>query len=156
MLEGETLVQRAVRVCRDAGCTRVVVVDGAVPLEVRDAELVHCDDWAAGPGASLRAGAQRIGDDAVLVLLVDQWRVTAEQLKRLLAAKGPVAAAHYAGSLAVPVRFEPSHAHILRELGDGEGAKQWLRTHASEVTGVSMPEAEDDLDTAEQLARFQI
>jgi CTP:molybdopterin cytidylyltransferase MocA len=156
MLEGETLVQRAVRVCREAGCTRVVVVEGAVRLEVSDAELVHCDDWAEGPGASLRAGARHIGDDAVLVLLVDQWRVTAEHLRQLLAAKGPVVAAHYAGALGVPVRFEPSHAHILRELSNGQGAKQWLRTQASEVTAVAMPEAEDDLDTAEQLARFQI
>lgn len=156
-LDGETLVHRAVRVCRAAGCARVVVVEGAVSLgSVAGAEVVRCEGWAAGPGASLRAGAQTITSGAALVLLVDQWRVTAEHLRVVLDAKGPVVAAHYAGGLGVPARFDASHVQVLRALDDSSGAKAWLRANAAVVTAVGMPEAEDDLDTADQLARFQI
>jgi len=156
-LDGETLVQRAVRVCREAGCARVVVVEGAVSLgSLEGAEVVRCEAWAAGPGASLRAGVQTITSGAVLVLLVDQWRVTAEHLRALLAAKGPVVAAHYAGGLGVPARFDEAQAQVLRALDDSSGAKSWLRANASAVTALGLPEAEDDLDTADQLVRFQI
>lgn len=155
-LQGEPLVRRAVRVALEAGCARAVVVEGAVPLGEAlaglEVELVRCDDWAKGPGASLRAGARAIGDEATLVLLVDQHRVTREHVRALLDAPGEVAAAHYAGALGVPARFGASRAHVLRELQDAEGAKQWLRQNAVLVTAVPMPEALFDLDTPEQLA----
>ncbi len=156
LLHGEPLVHRAARLALEAGCARVVVVEGAVPLRPLlgelPVELVRCEGWAAGPGASLRAGAEVVGEGAVLVLLVDQWRVTAAHLRDVLTAPGDVAAAAYAGGLGVPARF-PS-ARVLRELPDGQGAKAWLRREAARVTAVPMPEAEDDLDTPAQLAAF--
>lgn len=157
-LRGETLVHRAARLALEAGCTRAVVVEGAVPLsaalEDLEVELVRCEDWAKGPGASLRAGAMAIGDEAVLVLLVDQHRVTREHLRALLEAPGEVAAAHYAGALGVPARFGARHARVLRALDDAQGAKQWLRQHAEQVTAVPMAEGLFDLDTPEQLAEL--
>lgn len=159
-LRGEPLVHRAVRVAFEAGCERVVLVEGAVPLAAAVADLapvmlVRCDDWAKGPGASLRAGAQVIDSGAVLVLLVDQYRLEAAQLRALLDAPGEVAAAHYAGQLGVPARFGPSATQVLRALPDETGARAWLRAHAARVAAVAMPEAEADLDTPDDLAAFQ-
>ena len=158
-LRGETLIARAVRVAREAGCARIIVVEGAVPLAEAVAslhvELVPCADWERGPGASLRAGAKAAGDDAVLVLLADQWRVTGAHLRALLDAPGSVAAAFYAGALGVPARFDPASAQVLGALSDDQGAKAWLRREAFRVTPVPMPEAEVDLDTAAQLADLQ-
>lgn len=157
-LRGEPLIHRAVRVALEAGCARAVVVEGAVSLREALAELpvelVRCEAWAKGPGASLRAGARAIGDEATLVLLVDQHRVTSEHLRALLLAPGDVAAARYAGALGVPARFSAGHAHVLRELGDAQGAKQWLRQHAEGVTAVELPEGAFDLDTPAQLAEL--
>ncbi len=160
-VDGEALVHRAARLALEAGCTRVLVVEGAVPLKASLAslpvEIVRCVDWAAGPGASLRAGARAAADDeALLVLLVDQWKVTADQLRALIAAPGDVAAAAYAGGLGVPARFGPSLGWVLRELADDQGAKGWLRREAARVTAVPMPEAEVDLDTPAQLERLRL
>lgn len=152
-LAGVTLVQRAVDLARAAGCARVVVVEGAVPLEVEHATVVRCEGWAAGPGASLKRGLQALApDEAALVLLVDQWALEVASLARLLETDGAVVAAHYDGTLGAPVRFAPSHHHVLRELDDAHGAHAWLRAHPHEVTPVAMPEAAFDLDTPEALA----
>lgn len=158
-LKNETLVHRAVRVALEAGCTRVIVIEGAIPL--RDAlsdlpiELVTCTNWKSGPGASLKAGANAAGDTELLVLLADQYAVTAEHLRTLINAQGEIAAAHYAGTLGVPARFSAKYAQVLRELPDGAGAKAWLKDHPDLVTAVPLPEAELDLDSPEQLAAFQ-
>lgn len=156
---GETLVHRAARVALEAGCARVLVVEGAVPLRAAltdlPVELVTCADWKRGPGASLRAGAQAAGEDALLVLLVDQHEVTASHLRALLDAPGEVAAAHYAGALGVPARFSPKYAGVLHFLPDAGGAKGWLRANAALVTPVDLPSAEVDLDTPDQLIKLQ-
>lgn len=158
-LQGEALVHRAARIALEAGCARVLVVEGAVPLRAVLADLpvevVTCAGWRQGPGASLRAGALAAGEVALLVLLADQHRVTVHHLRQLLSAPGEVAAAHYAGGLGVPARFSQKHGHVLRELTDTGGAKAWLRSHPELVTAVPMPEAELDLDTPGQLAGLQ-
>lgn len=156
---GETLVHRAARVALEAGCSRVLIIEGAVSLRAALADLpvevVTCSDWKRGPGATLRAGALAAGEDTLLVLLVDQHRVNAEHLRALLEAPGELAAAHYAGALGVPARFAPKHAAVLRSLPDEGGAKGWLRANGHLVTPVVMPDAEVDLDTADQLPNLQ-
>ena len=157
--DGETLVHRAARIALEAGCKRVLVIEGAVELREALADLpverVFCAEWARGPGASLSAGARAAGDVALMVLLADQYAVTATHLRALLAAPGEVAAARYAGQLGVPARFSAPYAAVLRELPDSGGAKGWLRTHASLVTPVDLPDAELDLDTPDHLINFQ-
>lgn len=156
---GETLVHRAARIALEAGCTRVMVIEGAISLREALAdlpiELVRCAQWQRGPGASLSAGARVAGDVALMVLLADQYAVTAAHLRALLAAPGQVAAAHYGGELGVPARFSAPYAAVLRALPDSSGAKGWLRAHAQLVTPVEMPEGELDLDTPDQLIDFQ-
>jgi choline kinase len=44
-VDGVRLVDRAVRMLRDAGCTPIVVVSGAAPVEVAGAVVVHNTDW---------------------------------------------------------------------------------------------------------------
>lgn len=158
-LAGEALVHRAARVALESGCSRVLVVEGAVPLGEVLADLpverVRCEHWRLGPGASLRAGAQAAGEVPVLVLLADQYRVTAEHLRALLTAEGEVVAARYTQQLGVPARFSEKYVGVLQSLPDSAGAKGWLRAHAQLVTSIDLPEAELDLDSPDQLAHFQ-
>lgn len=158
-LDGEALVHRAARLALEAGCSRVLVVEGAVPLRAALADLavevLTCPSWRLGPGASLREAALAAGDVSVLVLLADQHGVTADHLRALLFAQGEVAAAQYGGGLGVPARFSSTYASVLRDLPSSSGAKAWLRAHASLVTPVPMPHAELDLDTPDQLRGLQ-
>lgn len=158
-LDGEPLVRRSARLALEAGCSPVVLVEGATSLETAlaglDVERVPCPEWAAGPGASLARGASAVGARAsrVVVLLVDQYRVDREDLAALLAAPGEVAAASYGDSLGVPARFGADFLEVLTGLAKDRGAKPWLLANRPRVTAVPMPHAAIDLDTPADLAQ---
>jgi CTP:molybdopterin cytidylyltransferase MocA len=86
----------------------VVVVAGAHPLDV-DASVVECDDWARGPGASLRCGLASlpVEAEAALVVLADGPDLDPRALDRVVAAwredGGDVVAATYGGVRLHPV-----------------------------------------------------
>jgi nicotine blue oxidoreductase len=87
---------------------RIVVVEGAYPLVLRSrVSVVRADDWARGPGASLRAGLAALGDDVThaLVVLADGPSLDPGAVERVLAARGrgPVLAASYDGTRDHPV-----------------------------------------------------
>jgi len=87
------------------------------------------------------------------VLLVDQPRVDAAALHRLLVAwrrrPGVPAAARYAGRAGVPAMLPRRHWRAARALRGDEGARSLLR--GVQVTLVDMPEAALDVDTPEDL-----
>lgn len=90
----------------------VVVVEGAHRLEpdpLRESDsrfsVVHCDEWAEGPGASLRCGLAALGDDVTraVVVLADGPDLDPQAIERLLARHEPVLAASYDGTRSHPV-----------------------------------------------------
>ena len=91
----------------------VVVVEGAHPLDELRADpsqsrrVVHCENWARGPGASLRCGLAALGTGVThaLVVLADGPELDAQAVERLLAHRddGPVLAASYDGTRSHPV-----------------------------------------------------
>ena len=78
---------------------KVVVVQGAYPLEAPGARLVDCERWADGPGASLRCGLAALSDDVThaLVVLADGPSLDTRAVERLVERRGegPVVAASY-------------------------------------------------------------
>ncbi len=85
----------------EAGVGELVVVEGAHPLcvDLTQARVVHCEDWALGPGASLRAGLAALGPETTraAVVLADGPGLDPRAVERLLASDAPVAAATYDG-----------------------------------------------------------
>ena len=86
----------------------VVVVAGAYELEA-DAEIVLCNTWEEGPGASLRCGLEALGTgvEAAVVALADGPELSPEAVDRVIEAwqegRGEVLAASYAGVRGHPV-----------------------------------------------------
>ena len=76
--QGERLVDRGVRLLREAGCQEVVVVLGAWVGEVADATVVINSEWESGQASSLLKGLDSlpVGAERVCVLLVDQIGMT--------------------------------------------------------------------------------
>src|SRR5262249_60325665 len=62
----------------------VVVVAGAYELEA-DAEIVLCNTWEEGPGASLRCGLEALGTgvEAAVVALADGPELSPEAVDRV-------------------------------------------------------------------------
>ncbi len=91
----------------DAPVDEIVIVSGAYPIEEGDAielgeaRVVSCPDWALGPGASLRCGLAALGDEveAALVVLADGPYLDRRAIERVLAHRdqADVVAASYDG-----------------------------------------------------------
>jgi CTP:molybdopterin cytidylyltransferase MocA len=78
----------------------VVVVTGAHEVET-DARVVHCPDWARGPGASLRCGLRDLDTEAAVVVLADGPSLDPRAVDRVIDAwrrgEGDALAATYDG-----------------------------------------------------------
>jgi molybdenum cofactor cytidylyltransferase len=121
--------------------------------------VVYNASWRAGLAGSLRMGLDALPASAraALVTVVDQPNVDVGSLSRLIAAwrkrPGAPAAARYAGRAGVPAILPRRLWHAAGSLEGDVGARALLR-RARDLTLVEMPEAELDVDTAEDLARL--
>jgi CTP:molybdopterin cytidylyltransferase MocA len=162
-LDNERLVDRAVRILVDGGCTPVVVVSGAVALSVEGTQVVPNPLWPTGMGSSLRAGLDALAGPSVsaavsaaVVMLVDTPWLSPEAVRRLAACAGasPAAIATYGGRRGHPVLLAAEIWSEVAELAQGDvAAKAWLRSHPEQVlevdcTGLGDPR---DVDRPEDL-----
>ncbi|MFC9508431.1 NTP transferase domain-containing protein [Streptomyces sp. NPDC057002] len=167
---GRPLVEHAVRVLREGGCSRVHVVLGARSEEVRertalpDCVLVDNPDWEQGMGTSLRAGLDSLagtGARAALVSLVDQPGIGAEAVARVLGAyKGEesLVSAAYAGVRGHPVLFGAAHwAGIAATATGDRGARAYLKEHEPAIELVECGDVARpfDIDTEADLAHLE-
>ncbi len=92
-----------------ASCVdEIVVVAGAHALET-DVRVVECEDWARGPGASLRCGLQALAPEteAAVVVLADGPHLAPAAIDRVIAVwretGAELLAASYGGDRGHPV-----------------------------------------------------
>lgn len=156
-LGGETLLERAVRVAREAGCRPVVVVLGASAELVRsqcslgDAVVVVNDDWASGMGSSIGCGVCHLRDaDGCVVMTCDMPAVTSAHLRLLMT--GETAASMYAGRRGVPAYFPADRFAELMSLRGDAGARELL----GDARTVELVGGEMDVDTPMDLARAEV
>lgn len=167
---GRPLVEHAVRVLREGGCSRVHVVLGARSEEVRaradlaDCVLVDNPAWEQGMGTSLRAGLESLaGTDAraALVSLVDQPGIGPRAVARVLGAgtgEESLVSAAYDGVRGHPVLFGAAHwAGIAATATGDRGARAYLKEHADAVERVECGDVAEayDIDTEADLAHLE-
>jgi CTP:molybdopterin cytidylyltransferase MocA len=159
MLGGETLLERSVRVARDAGCLPVVVVVGAHYVQVLgssilgDAVPVINDEWEEGMASSIRLGVRALefaarDAEGVLLMTCDQPAVTAKHLFRLML-RVEVKASRYAGKNGIPAFFPKKYFDKLMELKGDAGARELL----AEARYEELENGELDVDTVKDLER---
>ena len=161
MIDGERLVDRAVRVLHDAGCTPVYVVAGAAPLvDLRSSvTVVDNPDWPTGMGSSVRRGLAAVAEDAVVIMVVDTPGIGAAVVRRLVDANAGGATAvvaTYGGAPRNPVLLARQHFPDAAELAVGDvGARAFLAAHPGLVTRVECSDIGDpaDIDTPDDVRR---
>ena len=134
--EGERLVDRAVRVLREAGCDPVFVILGAWEGQVDDALVIVNHGWEEGMGSSLRIALKWVNAtteaDYALITLVDLPGLTSEAVTRVIDAPAGIAVAGFDGERGHPVRIPRSHFRELIDIVAGdEGARNFLALHDS-------------------------
>lgn len=163
-LAGCTLAERGVALLRDGGADPVIVVAGAIGVEIGGVLTVHNPDWESGMGSSLATGLRALGRgdaEAAVIALADQPLVGAAAVGRLIAAfrsGATVAVAAYHGQPRNPVLIARQRWPAVLELATGDtGARAFLRAHPGLVTLVECGDtgSPDDIDTPEDLARVR-
>jgi CTP:molybdopterin cytidylyltransferase MocA len=159
---GEPLARRGVALLRDGGAAPIVMVTGAVAVDLPGVLTVHNPAWRTGMGSSLAAGLATVPDGAAaaVIALVDQPLIGSEAVRRLIAAHvagASVAVAAYQGAPRNPVLLAREHwpAVIALAVGDA-GARPFLRAYPDLVTLVECGDTgrPDDLDTRSDLDRL--
>lgn len=161
-LGGQSLAARGVDLLRSGGADLVIVVTGAVAVDLPAARTVQNPRWRDGMGSSFAAGLAAIPGDcaAAVVALADQPLVGAESVRRLIAAfteGAVVAVAAYDGQPRNPVLLARQHWAEATALAVGDvGARPFLRAHPELITLVECGDTgrPDDIDTAEDLDRI--
>jgi molybdenum cofactor cytidylyltransferase len=157
-LGGETLLERAARVVREAGLNPIyVVVSGGHDVDFGVGKMDGCtplfnEGASEGMASSIRVGvraAAEAGADGVVVMACDQPAVSAGHLRELMAGGSEVVASEYAGRRGVPAYFPASAFKELVELRGDVGARELLRG----ARAVELPGGELDVDTVEDLER---
>lgn len=167
-LDGERLVERGVRTLDAAGCAPVVVVLGAAADEIRaradlgPARVVVNSAWREGMGGSVRCGLAAVTaaaerPAAAVIALVDQPAITAEAVRRLVAAwadGAEIAVASYQGERGNPVLLDRAHWPAAARHARGDrGARGLLAARADIVRYVACEDVADprDVDTPADL-----
>jgi CTP:molybdopterin cytidylyltransferase MocA len=168
-LNGQTLAERGVALLRAGGADPILVVTGAVSLDLDGTVTVDNPQWRTGMGSSLRAALRALTESgtedgtsigAVVVALADQPLVGGEAVARLIGAYrrgATVAVAAYDGKPRNPVLLAREHwPEVIATATGDQGARAFLRSRPELVTLVECGDTgrPDDIDTPADLARI--
>jgi len=166
-IDGEPLLQRAIRCAQQAGASPVFVVLGADRELIRNAidfgaaSIVVSENWEEGLASSIRAGVQAAAGSAGLLLMTcDQPRVTAEHLRAMIekfeGRPEPVlVASTYAGVRGTPAIFPREAEGDLLALRGDRGARVLLHQPTWPVISLPLEGGEIDIDCPDDLKRIR-
>jgi CTP:molybdopterin cytidylyltransferase MocA len=170
-LGGETLLERALRLAKEAGASPVVAVLGAhfaqicATISFNDAVPVLNDHWEQGISTSIHAGLRALEDCApqtsgALVMSCDQPRLTVAHLRALIKAfhahtTPSIVASFYAGVHGVPAVFPRDVFSQLQALRGDKGARALLAHPPCPLIALPFMGGEVDIDLPGDLAHLE-
>jgi CTP:molybdopterin cytidylyltransferase MocA len=169
---GESLLERALRLAREAGASPVLVVLGAnfapicATIPFNEAIPVFNEKWQQGMSTSIHAGLSEAdvrapGATGALVMTCDQPRFSASHLHSLLLAfsaaqtEPTIVASNYAGIYGIPAVFPRSVYPKLYALHGDKGARALLTKPPCRIVAVACSGCEIDIDLPEDLAHLE-
>lgn len=170
IFEGESLLERSLRLAREAGAAPVLAVLGAnfasicAAVSFENAIPVLNDQWESGMASSIHAGLNeaevRAPEHAgLLVMTCDQPRLSAQHLHNLLKAfqehkAESIIASEYADTKGIPAVLPRSVFHALRALHGDKGARSLFTRAACPVLALPFEGGEIDIDLPTDLAEL--
>lgn len=161
--QGQTLIQRAIALLEKTMC-EILVITGAHHSDIsqhlteisKDQYVVFNQDWQQGMSSSIKTAVRHCPEDCagIMFITVDQVQITQSDIQSLMQRWqqdcSRIVCAKYAEHKGIPAIFPKSSFSTLLELQDDKGARNIIKS-SSNVRVVSMPNAELDIDTVEQL-----
>ncbi len=171
-LDGETLIERSVRVAHQAGVKRVLVILGALAQRIRPVLqppspsfiILENTQWQQGLSSSIRLGMDHLRAcpdcDGALLMTCDQPHITAAHLHALLSTfdahqRQCLVASGYGAIVGIPAVFPRALFPALSVLTGDEGARSLLRSTTGPAPVVVPCEAASlDIDTPDDEAQL--
>jgi len=168
--KGESLISRAVRAGKEAGCDPIITVLGAHSEKIHEeidsdtAQIIQNQNWEEGIGSSIRAGLSKLLKlhpeiYETIIMLCDQPFVDSILLENIIRKRRStgkeIVASAYGDTVGVPVLYSKICFPELLALKGDEGAQKLLFRHLQEVTTVPFPKGVVDIDTAEDYERLK-
>lgn len=172
-IDGETLIERSVRIAHLAGVERILVVLGAHAQQIRPVlqaaeysiTLLENTRWQQGLSTSITLGVEHAMAqpqcEGALLMACDQPYLSSAHLQALLQAFDAhqhqrIVASGYEEIVGIPAIFPAASFPALLELSGDAGARRLLRSSGAEdgPIVVPCPAASLDLDTPEDEARL--
>ncbi len=168
--QGKTLLRRAVENAVETNFKTIVVLGAnfeRATAEIEDLEIEICfnKNWHNGMSSSLKTGLKKLleiapNPSAVIITLCDQPFINSQVFNNLAETfektNAPIVASEYAETVGVPALFSYSMFDELLNLSADEGARKIIRKHLTSVRKISVPQAEIDIDTAEDYQKLFI
>lgn len=170
LVEGETLLGRAIRIATEAGADPVLVILGAsrerieAEMDLSGVRVVGNDGWQEGMASSIRLGIEEVQKQptpapGVLLTICDQPAVTSEHLARMIETfrehPGCSIASTYSGKRGIPAIFpRNAFADLLALTGD-QGARGLLSPPDRKVIEMPLVGGELDIDRPADLIHLR-
>jgi molybdenum cofactor cytidylyltransferase len=167
-IAGETLLARTIRIVHESGAEPLIVVLGAhhesiaSTVDLSQVQSVINPSWEQGIATSIHAGIEALAErdqdpEAVLLLVCDQAKLTADHLRALIAAheqssEPGIVTSLYAGIAGIPAIFPANQFSNLLKLRGDSGARSILRDPECPIITLPFAGGEVDIDTPEDLA----
>ena len=157
LLRGRPVYQWAIQAVLGADLAHVVVVTGAVELDLPDTVTrAHNPHWAEGQATSLQCGldaARALDATAAVVGLGDQPFITPTAWRRVAESPADIAVATYGGVRGNPVLLRRRIWPLLPSVGD-HGARSLMTRRPELVVDVACDGSPADIDTMEDLQQW--
>lgn len=165
----QPVLRHVVQTTLTAPVDEVIVVLGhaaeriAPVLEGLPARIVVNPAWADGLSTSVRAGLDAVGlaAEAVLFVLADQPRLTAENMAAIVArfrrTRAPIVVPQAGGRRGAPALFARALFDELRAVQGDRGGRDLIARHSDLIATVELPDAAllADIDTPDDYVTFQ-
>jgi molybdenum cofactor cytidylyltransferase len=167
---GEALLERALRLAREAGANPVLAVLGAnfapicAAIPFNESIPVLNDKWEQGISSSIQAGLNEADVRApeisgALIMTCDQPRLSTNHLRTLLQTfasqpKPAIIASTYAGTNGIPAVFPRSIFAKLHALQGDKGARPLLAKPPCSLVAIPFEGGEVDIDVPSDLAHL--
>jgi len=161
--ETRTIFEHALAHALEADIGPVIVVTGAQRSaltsmhKAADVTFCHNERWAEGQSTSVQAAistARDLGCNRVVFGLADQPFISPDAWRKVAAGPGSITVATYQGLRRNPVAVDASVWPLLPTEGD-EGARSLMQVRPDLVREVTCPGSPADIDTKEDLRRWQ-
>jgi len=157
VIAGETLIQRTVRLAREASMSPVIVVtrpgtEQNQSLESDGTAVIAINHFAEeGLASSIRCGIALTSSYRVagaVILACDQPALSADHLRALVEDEDRLTGSAYGDSIGVPAYFPaPTFPLLLQLHGDTGARKLLINAHSISAAGLTL-----DIDTEQDLA----